>query len=184
MSHFFDMDVGPLVALAALLCALSVHVSVKCTQLRHRRIQLNVANDLLKQHSAALRKFVEDPEAPTKTKERLLIYSRVISDEDKFLDVLSQVDVKRSNDPEAKGYQKDLAQLRVMNPELAETFAVAVSSGLAASFLRYPDASEIMEATIAKVYATPRKEGAVFAGAIRKDRSEHNGNGGMTPVPA
>jgi len=175
MSHFSELDFSTLVALAAVFCALSAHLSVKLARLRRRTVQLKTANDLLKEHYTALQKVVDHPTIPEKYKERLLHFSEIISDEKAFADLLQQVvqeDLYRDN--EAKGYAKNLAQLRAQDPDLAEAFSSAVRSGVAAMMLPYPSVEEILESTMARVYAAPRREGAVFAGAMRKSRSDHH----------
>jgi hypothetical protein len=178
MNHVFELELGPVIALAAILCAITVEFGVKRARLRRRTIQLQTANDLLKAHFRSLKEFVEHPAAPRKTKEKLLIFSKVISDRTKFLEILKQVcdeaTFKNGNDQEAKNYEKDLTQLREQNSDLAKTFETTLTSGLAAMFLRYPDASNLLEATMARVYASPRKEFALFAGAVKKDRDNRD----------
>ncbi|WP_340667835.1 hypothetical protein [Bradyrhizobium ottawaense] len=174
MMYITELDINVLVALAAMFCALTALLSIRLARFRRRTIQLATANELLKEHFAALRKVVEHPTAPEKFKERLLIFSEVISDEKAFADLVHHVvqnDLNR--DSEASGYSKGLAQLRAQDADLADSFASAVRSGVGAMMLRHPSIAEILEATMAKVYAAPRREGAVFAGAMRKNRADH-----------
>lgn len=185
MIHFSEVEIGPLIALLAVLFAVSMEFGVKRARLHRRTIQLNTANDLLKEHFAALQRFVEDPSAPSKPKERLLIFSKVISDEKAFVDVVRQVceNPEFKRDSEARGYTRDLQQIRAQDTDLAETFSTAVNAGVSAMLLRYPNAGDLLEATMARIYASPRKEGALFAGAMKKERAERDSHDAV-PAPA
>lgn len=187
MNHFFESDLAPLVALASVLCAIFVEVSVNRGRRRRRAIQLKTANDLLKQHFTLLQKFIEEAAAPPKLKERLLIFSDFIADENSFLQVVREVcdpDFKRGNDSEAKGYVRDLLQLRAQDTDLAEMFAACIKSGVAAMMLRSSGANDLMEATMARVYSSPRKEGELFAGAMKKNRADRNRGNAAEMKPA
>ncbi|MGY3036173.1 hypothetical protein ACVIIV_005343 [Bradyrhizobium sp. USDA 4354] len=184
MTQITELDIVVLIALAAVLCALAAHLSIRLARLNRRTVQLCTANELLKEHLAAMKKVVEHPNAPEKFKERLLIFSEVITDQKAFADLVHQVvqnDLGR--DSEANGYTKGLAQMRAQDVDLADAFASAVRSGVGAMMLRNPDVAEIVEATMAKVYSAPRREGAVFAGAMRKNRAEHRAHD-MAAAPA
>jgi hypothetical protein len=94
-----------------------------------------------------LQAFVEHPEAPAKMKEKLL---------------------------EAKGYEKQIAQLRLRNEELTRGFETAANSIVVAMILRYQDASDLVEARMARMIVDQRREFAFFAGALKFDRANDN----------
>lgn len=81
-------------------------------------------------------------------------------------------------------YVRDLLQLRAQDTDLAEMFAACIKSGVAAMMLRSSGANDLMEATMARVYSSPRKEGELFAGAMKKNRADRNRGNAAEMKPA
>jgi hypothetical protein len=147
MTQLFDIDFAPIITSAALLGFIAVYFGRLRSRLRHRTSQLKTSSELLSDHLCALQAFVEHPEAPAKMKEKLL---------------------------EAKGYEKQIAQLRLRNEELTRGFETAANSIVVAMILRYQDASDLVEARMARMIVDPRREFAFFAGALKFDRANDN----------
>jgi hypothetical protein len=188
MTHLLDIDFAPLITVAALLGFIAVYFGRLRSRLRHRTSQLKTSSDLLSDHFSALRAFVEHPEAPAKMKEKLLIFSNVVSDRSSFIPLLEAVcsENRSRNSSEAKAYEKQLAQLRQKNEELSRNFETAVSSIVVAMILRYQDASDLLEARMARMIVDPRREFAFFAGALQFDRANdnHQNHLGVHALPA
>lgn len=194
MISTLDMSLAPLVTVAALLGFCAILFGKELRRYQRRTSQLRTATDLLQDHLTSLRLFVEHPDAPQKMKEKLLIFSRVASDRDAFMKVLKVAcseNSKASASPEAKNYEKQVAQLRAQNEVLSRHFETAVGSVVMAMMLRNQDASEVVEALMAKMIVDPRKEFAFLAGAIKVSRVKNhdsdkpNSNGfGASPAMA
>lgn len=172
MIENISANFGVIIALAAALCAITIQFGKWRGRLRRRTKRLKTANDLLNKHAVALKEFVESPIAPTKMKERLLIFSETVSDHDEFIEVTKQVcsTLDSGRRPDARAYEKEFAAFRSRHPDLARHFETAITSGLAASFLRFSDATDLLEATMARVYADPRTEIDFVAGAVQNHK--------------
>jgi len=177
MNQFFDIDFAPIITVAALLGFIAVYFGRVRSRLRHRTSQLKTSSELLSDHLFALQAFVEHPEAPAKMREKLLIFSNVVSDRSSFIPLLEAVCNENGcgrNSSEAKGYEKQIAQLRLRNEELSRNFETAVNSIVVAMILRYQDASDLVEARMARMIVDPRREFAFFAGALKFNRANDN----------
>jgi hypothetical protein len=180
--NFLDFDFAPIVTVAAVLGFIAVYFSRSCARLRRRTSQLQTAEDLISDHYSALQEFVEHAEAPVKMKQKLLIFSKVVSDRSTFIPLLESVcsdNARVRNSPEARDYEKQVAQLRLHNEDLSRSFEIAVSSIVVAMILRYQDASDLIETRMAKIIVDPRKEFAFFAGAMKVDRANDNRSVGI-----
>ncbi|MBB5046558.1 hypothetical protein HNR60_001306 [Rhodopseudomonas rhenobacensis] len=179
MIQILDIDLAPLVTVAALLGLIAVISGRLCVRFRRRAAQLRTSAGLLRDHLTALQTFIDHPQSPSKMKEKLLIFSKVVSDRGAFMKVLEMVcnePGRMGNSSEAKTYERQVAQLRAQNEELSRCFEIAVSTIVVAMMLRHQDASELVEARMAKMIADPRKEFAFFAGAIKADRAGNHGS--------
>jgi hypothetical protein len=181
MSQILNFDVAPAVTIAALLAFIALLTVRICSRHRRRKAQLETAAELLSEHLTALKAFVEHPQGPQQLREKLLIFSAVVSERASFLRVLESVcnnAGKNRNSSEAKTYEKQVAQLRAQNEELSRCFETAVSTIVVAMMLRHQDAGELIESWMAKMIVDPRREFAFLAGAIRADRADGGGPNG------
>lgn len=186
MIENISVNLGALVALAAVLCAITIQFGKLRRKSRRQERRLRTANDLLKKHAAALQEFVEMNDVPAKMKERLLVFSEIISDHDQFVEITKQVcaALNGGRRPETRTFEKEFVTLRTKNADAAQLFETAINSGLAASFLRFSDASDLLEATMARVYADPRTEFEFVSKAMHKHRSSFQEPSGLAPMPA
>lgn len=173
-ASWLAVHAAPLVAVAAVLVVATVLLASVDAAHGERMRRLVSADRLLSEHAMLLRRLVEADVVPERLKTELLSFSAAAVDDDTFAAIWREAcaDVARARDISA--FNRDLAALYALDPDLGSCFEQAVSGLVMAMVLKSHDALDHLAEAFAR--AEPR---ALFASAIDARRRREGGT--VTP---
>lgn len=112
---------------------------------RYRGRAYAAAAEYLKAHYAAMERVVSDPSAPQEAVEMLLAISEISADRGRSIEFAQFLCARPTgNGGSTASFHAEMERLRKHRPDLVSDFETAVSKGLVALFLRWPETTEIL----------------------------------------
>lgn len=127
-------------------------------QLRAERYE--TSESLLRQHLAALDRFVSDPASPERAKGLVVMFSDLICQRHLVAELLNGLRDDKANgrDSSDNAILRSIDALRATRPDLAEDFYVIISAGLLSSFMRWPTVGNGYDRKVASIIVDNRRE--------------------------
>ena len=149
---------------------------------RKRRVQLEMARELLAEHREAIAQFVDDPRSPPYLRRALLDLSESLE----IGDVVIQLPdiIKRRQKPRSHTSKlaTELDCLERDHPDLAQTYVKAISTGVTAALLAC-DRTATQEGGLPVIFANPADVQEVSR-VVRDEARGGQGEAGFRPAHA
>ncbi len=139
---------GMLFSVFASLAALLYLTRIKNNELKQRTRELDVTRQALMEHYKYVTLILKDPAPSLELKRVMTLMSCAISTRTAATDIARQFKSGKlkmtPHDEATDGLVEELRQLKISRPDLAEKFEKAVSTGITALFLRWPENSKML----------------------------------------
>jgi hypothetical protein len=154
------IDLNTLLVLAIILTFAAL-VSLRDWKNRtvHKAEQLEAAATALEVHYDAMASIIDDPALPLRALQLLTAFSEGLTDEAScrvMMDGLAHP-ASAKQEPSPKWFD-EIQHLRRTRPELVDRFFVAIESGIAAAFLRWPGNDGNFEGIVKALVSGKRRE--------------------------
>jgi hypothetical protein len=130
---------------------------------------LEQAAELLLVHNAAMGRFLDDPDAPSDLKRRMILFSDAMTDR-KLVKAMAEWMCSRSlgqspDTEDVRSIKDHLTAIGGRRPDLVEDFAVGILTSVVGASMRWSDSAAMIEQAFPRLLATPQRDIAVVATA-------------------
>ena len=164
-------DVPTFAATATLSILLWRRISER-DKVRKRLQELDQVRTYLSSHADHLQEFLEHPGAPVDLKAMLIRFSDTMANEKMAVEMVRFLAEKNDHGyqstPEGEALLRTLDELLTTQPDLAESFRLAVVSGALAGFTRWPEAAEAAGSVTPRFVTDPKQEAETVAEGARR----------------
>jgi hypothetical protein len=131
--------------------------------------QLEQAAELLLVHNSAMERFLDDPDAPSELKKRMISFSDSMTNREVVKQMADWASSRPLTRPEETDEVRSIEDLLTATggrrPDLVEDFGVSIVAAVVGAALRWPESAALIEQAFPRLVATPQRSVAVVAAA-------------------
>lgn len=160
MTSFLDASSALAAASGGFLCLAADFVMRRRLKSEKRAEELNRAADMLEIHNMHLVSFLNDSAAPDLLKDLLVDFGDAISSEHAAHEYACRLTDRRNSEisEATKPILLLIGELRKHRVDLAQNFELAVSTGVIAMLLRWPETARVFEQAMSQVATEPGRD--------------------------